>query len=755
MVLYPFGNVPTPAWFSLKITSFCVSVLARVPVGNFCSILMKRRWYGTSTASTATKSISGPTRSTRPRQKTRSKMETSSELAGIAVQMTKVEAEIEKVDRQITKIENEIAETNKKAEKARIDEKEDLQMVLEVRVNSLMDEKKQLRDKEKQLRDRVNQLEEQKTVLLKLIPNEGFIDQDEKQKAIARGEAFVKAILADMEEIKVDEDGESEAVPGVNQNITAEAQNSPLDESGEPPKKKRALGSKGQEMQDTPGAESDKGKTKISMVKGMKTLRSVPLLDKNKTIDVVVRTITERFWKDCIRLVDDPKMSYRVCVVGTPGIGKTTVTAVLIRILLEMIMKMNDDEEEDGKEDEGKKRKKRPAVVYLIRSEDKSLWFYEFMPSPDRKSVSVQVYPEKGGVGSVESLKKPSSYYIVDPGRTKDSCDPHELFEAKVIIVSSPDSRHWGDSDFTKSKDPVAGLFMYYPLWTLNELITAGPKIDSGITRNEIISRYRQVGGVPGNVFTTPESLQAALVKQDEAVKELSEKQVKDIAAKNVKDLSTFASSQPRSAIMGYLVPEESGKPLFRTCAVELLSPLVAEKVYSTHMRILWNTMISLKENGWRIFEAYCRSLMIGNVVQLQCRLCVGKGDKLLYNETKKIMLGGCRDVELSPNVVADAKAKKNILIQPMDPRHPLFDFMYTDSEGHVHAFQVTIAETHDADIEKISKLESAARKEGKKLFLYYLVPQNVFFRFTTKPVKPAIEGGCCTIYHVMIPSPI
>ena len=700
-------------------------------------------------------------------------METSSGLADIAVKMTKVEAEIEKVDRQIIQIENEITETKGKAEDARIKGSEDLQMVYLKMVQTLMDKEKQLRDEKNKLRDEKNKLRDERIVLLKLIPNEGFINQEKKQKAIARGEAFVKAIMADMEEIKVDEDGESEAVPGVNQNITAEAQNSPLDESGEPPKKKRALGSKGQEMQDTPGAESDKGKTKISMVKGMKTLRSVPLLDKNKTIDVLVRTITERFWKDCIRLVDDPKMSYRVCVVGTPGIGKTTVTAVLIRILLEMIMKMNDDEEEDEKEDGGKKRKKRPAVVYLIRSEDKSLWFYEFMPSPDRKSVSVQVYPEKGGVGSVESLKKPSSYYIVDPGRTKDSCDPHELFEAKVIIVSSPDSRHWGDSDFTKSKDPVAGLFMYYPLWTLNELITAGPKIDSGITQKEIISRYRQIGGVPGNIFSTPESLKAALVKQDEAVNELSEKQVMDIANKNVKDLSTFASSQPRSAIMGYLVPEENGKPLFRTCAVELLSPLVAEKVYSTHMRILWNTMISLKENGWHIFEAYCRLLMKSDrPIKLESRECVGIREKNL-EKTDWIWLGGCKKIKLSLNIVEAAHAEKCMTVFHSTQRsYKLIDFIYKDKSNCFHAFQVTTGEKHEAKVETINELvnfisrlstesetlgkdtRASRRAKRVKLTIYYLVPGEKFAKFTTNPVNPRKEGACCSIRHVLIPNP-
>ena len=217
-------------------------------------------------ATTATKSTTK-----RPaRQKTRSKMETSSELAGIAAQMTKVEAEIEKVDRQITKIENEIEKAENQADEARINGNENEWKRLEKKTDYL-------RDKEKQLRKRVNQS----------IPNESFIDQEQKQKAIARGEAFVKAILADMEEIEV-----------TQTNQTTENE-------------------------------------KSYEVSRMQVLRDVPMLETGAHLDIVVRTIIEPFWKACIEWVDTPNRKYRVCAIGTPGIGKTITTAVLIRLLLQ------------------------------------------------------------------------------------------------------------------------------------------------------------------------------------------------------------------------------------------------------------------------------------------------------------------------------------------------------------------------------------------------------------------------------------
>ena len=224
-------------------------------------------------------------------------------MADIAVQMTKVEADIENVNNQIIQIENEIAETKGKAEDARIKGSEKFQMVYLKMVQTLMDEENQLMDEKKQLRDRVNQLEEQKTVLLKLIHNEGFIDQEKKQKAIARGEAFVKAIIANMEEIKVTGNRKSDAEPVVNQNITAEAQKSPLDESGEPPEKRmtfctaeqdkpQSMTKDGQVASKNVAAGTDAIQTTEDAegyeIQGMKLLKNVPMLETGARRDVVV-----------------------------------------------------------------------------------------------------------------------------------------------------------------------------------------------------------------------------------------------------------------------------------------------------------------------------------------------------------------------------------------------------------------------------------------------------------------------------------
>ena len=190
--------------------------------------------------------------------------------------LKKADAKIKRVNRQNAKTEKEIATAENQANEARINGNEKFFKM----VRKLMAE-------EKKLMDRVNQLEEQMTVLLKSIPNEGFIDQEQKQKAVAQGEAFVSAILADMEEIKVTQTNET-----------------------------------------TENAKSYE-------VSGMQVLRDVPMLETGARCDVVVRPITEPFWKACIEWVDTPNRKYRVCAIGTPGIGKSTTTATLIRLLLQ------------------------------------------------------------------------------------------------------------------------------------------------------------------------------------------------------------------------------------------------------------------------------------------------------------------------------------------------------------------------------------------------------------------------------------
>jgi hypothetical protein len=96
-----------------------------------------------------------------------------------------------------------------------------------------------------------------------------------------------------------------------------------------------------------------------------------------------------------------------------------------------------------------------------------------------------------------------SIYYVVDPGQTKDNCNLDVDFKGKVIIVASHDEGHWGGSEFLKQRGTIKGLFMFMPVWSLDELLNAKQHFECSVLDEDIISRYQKVGGIPRHIFTT------------------------------------------------------------------------------------------------------------------------------------------------------------------------------------------------------------------------------------------------------------
>lgn len=170
--------------------------------------------------------------------------------------------------------------------------------------------------------------------------------------------------------------------------------------------------------------------------------------------------------------------------------------------------------------------------------------------------------------------------------------------------------------------------------------------------------------------------------------------------------------------------------------------------------------MLARGEDGWKMFEAYSRSLMTNQgrgQLSFLCRSCVGRKDPK-YNETLTLKLGGCSEIRLGLNPFMEAKAERNarVLFHSVRRNNKLFDFMYKDENDHFHAFQVTVGETHSANVTHIEELQGIVGG-ASKLSIYYLVPDANFGSFTTKPVNPRDDQNsnvCCAIWHVMIPDP-
>jgi hypothetical protein len=215
---------------------------------------------------------------------------------------------------------------------------------------------------------------------------------------------------------------------------------------------------------------------------GMSLLRNVVDLESGRPLDVVIRKVTRPFWQACIDAADTPRERIRVCAVGTSGIGKTACTSLLIKMLLE----------------------RQTKVVYHVRTLRKCGWIYEFIPGyrgGGASSVVTNVYPERTAWSSIPTMDDPSAYYVVDPGNSTDSCNPPCLFRPKVIIVASPDARHWGDRQFVKRRVNSYGTRTYFPLWELDELLQARSHLGPWLTEAQVKDRYAQLGGIPSHVF--------------------------------------------------------------------------------------------------------------------------------------------------------------------------------------------------------------------------------------------------------------
>jgi hypothetical protein len=470
--------------------------------------------------------------------------------------------------------------------------------------------------------------------------------------------------------------------------------------------------------------------TQIPRRPGIGIMKNVPSMTTGIQGNVFIRKITEPFWEECIRVVNTQGMRVRVCAVGTPGIGKTTSTSFLIRMLL----------------------KKKVTVVYRIKPED---FFWEFQWNNEENRNVVRVYPQETRMRDIDSLTKDSTFYIVDPGTTIDSCLPPDAFKPRTIIVSSPDGSHWGGKHFPKERLGTNGRFRYYPMWDLDELLLAQPYLaKTGLTKKEVVARFRLVGGVPRHIFADDEDFQAILLFQQDAIDVLTSTQAEEIVLGKLNAVGTFESDQPKSAVIGYskAITEEIFP--FSSRQVEIVSASVEEKVSVKFMAHLWNLLLRDGKTGWKNFEAYCRALMTtpsghsflrrpccGKVAQKRCRI-------------RHILLGGCHTVRLGEDLAKDAiEGDPMILFHSVDPKHPLFDFIYKDNKGTFHAFQVTLGKTHLAPAAQIETLRS--RLGTSRLAIYYVIPSDHLNNFVTIPANPTRkEDRLTSFWHILVPNP-
>jgi Retrotransposon hot spot protein len=498
--------------------------------------------------------------------------------------------------------------------------------------------------------------------------------------------------------------------------------------------------------------------TLIPSSDGMYVLHDVVNLETDDKYPLIIRKITQPFWNAVIetstsQLNGKGRNKNRVCAVGTPGIGKTMTTPFLIRILL---------------------LEQKHTVVYLIRRPRRDGYYFEFIPRVGENNIEtridVNVYHEieRNKIASLECME---TYFIVDPGKTNDDCDEGSDFRPKVIIVSSPDEKHWGGSEFEKERGGVEGFFKYMPVWELRDLLFAAPYLSDNDPilqdllnspcklNQEILDRYRIFGGVPRHIFGSQSSREKMLFSQDKAISALTTNQVKLLFEKGSRWIDSFQNNQPTSIVMQYKSSIDSntfGIP--ETCVA---SYFVYEKICEKFITYLWRDMMDDK-NG-KMLEAYIRYLLCrpGERISFKNRPCVDKLDVNYNKPCDDIKLGGCNRIRAVQDPISSALQNPMVIFycydENDDDAFPLFHFCYFDTlSNRLVLIQATISTTtHDVMEKSLKELEA---KVGKmNVLLCYASPPPHYKIFVTTPADPqkVYNLPLFDIRHIQIMKPM
>jgi hypothetical protein len=479
----------------------------------------------------------------------------------------------------------------------------------------------------------------------------------------------------------------------------------------------------------------------------MRVIVDLPILGGRAKIDLIVREMNKFLWSRALDVTD----KLRVCIFGTPGVGKTTSTPHLIRFILQQ----------------------NRTVVYLTRSKNKSNWYYEFIPTNDvNMPYSCSIYPESRDVSSISSLQDKTACYIVDPGDTKDDCNPGYALAARVIIVASADSKHWGGATFRKRNYDgghlaSGGIMLCYSLWSLDEILAARKYLNKAIgldlSEKEVIERYEHFGGVPRNLFTEDLLYESNLADQHSALSKLTERDKLYILSNHTNDVVTLDSAQPSGLLIGFISAVIETRNEFMAVP---LSKSVLESVSKRFLQSKWTSMLMGKAHE-KEFEQYAAYLMMGTKKSFRKRTCVGKGKvpktKKIYNTIGNVVLGGCTDMKYTWDIIESARKMEKVLFCPTNPKHALIDFIYAETKTtttgkkiqktlHFSAFQVTTGATHEAQEHLIKEFAEAIGIASAAI--YYVVPAEKFTDFVTVPASPR-RAKKITMYHVSVPCPM
>ena len=349
--------------------------------------------------------------------------------------------------------------------------------------------------------------------------------------------------------------------------------------------------------------------------------------------------------------LEDPnprKRRKRVAVIGSSGIGKSTTALFLIRRLLQ----------------------RRKTVVYKIKGAGSCVIFTTNGNGED-SSGTIEL-PGTTLETQIDALRRQETYYIIDPGVTKTNCNPEPNVKSRVIIVASPDERHWGGNSFPKDQPGwPGGLYWYFPPWSLAELRAAGSLLPSPISSEDIDKLFSVFGGIPRQVFNPEYSKQNSRILKQK-VEALSEAQAKNLVSGRLDIHANFGADQPQGGIAIFNPTDD-----YEDVTICLASVSVQNLIRSHFMDAIWADLaIYPTPTAWQLLESYTSEAMM-KTNEYTVRSCVGKSDAL-YAQTFQLELGGCASKSLQYDCSSAVKdGNDGVLFYSSSCTHPLYDMIF------------------------------------------------------------------------------
>lgn len=283
-------------------------------------------------------------------------------------------------------------------------------------------------------------------------------------------------------------------------------------------------------------------------------------------------------------------------------------------------------------------------VVYLIRTEMGNSRFYEFKYDKASDSFTAKVYPEGTNYSDIVSLDDPSTFYVVDSWTTRDSVTLRMISYRRSFLFLRPMSAI-GENHVSLSNAMVSrACFEYFPLWSCDELLTAGSILGPARSVDEIHQHYRRVGGVPEHVFADDHSFENALVTLARAFAALSVQQAMCIEDRRIALDSKY---QPKSAIMGYQLSADDNGQFSKAEAVK---DLWQANYFST--QIVGRFSRPTPVPYWLLL--FRKSFKVRPVLDRPIMF---------------LKVGGCPEIRLVHDIIDAAKKTPNVLFYPMDDR--------------------------------------------------------------------------------------